>query len=80
MTVTILKNTRQLNELNKGVKKQKTIFKEGGAVIVDLPNRRAYGKIFAVKKGYKQLTGETCYEVHGKEFMTITSARKLSTV
>lgn len=51
--------------------------KVGDSVIVNLPAGKLHGKIFAVKIGYKQLTGETCYEVHGEGFVTVTSARTI---
>ena len=55
-------------------------FKLNDSVEVLLPAGWRSGKIFKILKGYYMLTGTTGYEVHGKVFVTITSARSLKKI
>lgn len=49
----------------------------GDTVMVSLPRGPQQGKIFAIYKNFAW-TDETRYEVRGKELVTITSARNMS--
>jgi hypothetical protein len=49
----------------------------GDTVIVSLPRGPQQGKVFAIYKNFAW-TDETRYEVRGKELVTITSARNMS--
>lgn len=51
-------------------------YKVGDSVTVFLPRGPQVGTIFAVLKKYAW-SGETKYEIHGKELVTITSARSM---
>ena len=51
----------------------------GDNVLVELPSGKLPGKIFGNAPPY-QLSGEERFEVHGKGFVTITSARSITTL